>query len=188
MFKDHKIKHIKGWESFSILFNILWFRMFLETKYKDKISEKMADSSISNYDFDNHFTDLLHEMLRDKNKNIRTAAKNRLQLEEILQQFRDNPRIMDDKKQVGFYVDADINARVITSPLDFPANKDFINTLKWFLGITKEIVGILKKQNGEHIYIFKFIRFARETMRKVREEEISFQDFIKLFFPEEYFR
>lgn len=111
-------------------------------------------------------------MSQDKNKRIRTAAKNKIKLDESLLIIKKNPRVMEEKKQAGFYVDVDFNTREIKTPQEFTKNKDFLDTLKWFSNIVKEsLINLIQKWQTEQYS--EQIKFMRDAIQFAREFDKS---------------
>ena len=111
-------------------------------------------------------------MSQDKDEEIRTAAVNVLKLREIIEEFEKNPKVMDEKKQGGFYVKVKFKTKEIETPQEFAKNKDFLDTVKWFLNLTKNFLEVFKLNLHEEQFA-RQIKSMRDAMQWAREFDMA---------------
>ena len=163
---DHKTKQIYLWDNFHKLIMIEWLKErggikeSLEMPSQNKLSTKMNNAKIKRI--------IQSDSKNKANKNLANLASVLLDIDKVISQISANYKLMQDKKNNGFYVQFDFgNKQIINNPLDFDKNPIFIETLNGFLGISKDII-IGLKETIENPEVKAFVQEARNIVEKIR--------------------
>ncbi|HUT81372.1 MAG TPA: AbiV family abortive infection protein [Candidatus Bathyarchaeia archaeon] len=172
LFSNHVIKHYVGLQAFSLLVLHLWDDFILSTKYKEEYENiKILDANDKHQkeEFEKQLMNFVHDKSKDEDKEISETAKQYHRLKKILDDFSNDNNLINDKKLLGLYVDADLDTHIIEGPDFFTKeNIGFIDTVEGFLNLSEHILkGYVDNSNKPEFMQYR--EFSIKIMEKVRE-------------------
>ena len=147
LFFDHVLKQRINWKTIKALLDTILFEQILKTEYRVKLLEKTK--GVTNIEvFNNHLWELIQEMSEDKkNMEIANIATNQLELKKILQRYNEDKYFMNKRKNDGFYVGFNSDARKVKSPQDFTLDDTkFIDFFQWFCDYTESSLTVFREK------------------------------------------
>ena len=169
--ENHLEKQFYMWNQIAGLVILEWYQIIQNSEFKDKI----PDIPIKNEKDEKKFEKLLFTVVKkisENTINLETAniSLRMLEIEELKQQLKKNPYLMDKRKQDGFYVDINVGSKQIRNdPQTFTLeNTKLINTLEGIIPFTKAFVEGLKELIKQPEWIER-VRNLRKLMKIVNQ-------------------
>ncbi len=166
---NHIYKQHLGWQTLSNYILAEWLE---QTIYKSEFEElwtKLSTKELSAKAYQRKFNELLK--IDSESSNLAKAV---LDLDDIIRKLKNDPKIMDSRRNQGFYVEFDLTKREITSTPDsfIYEHTIFIDTFDFFLNFSKdyflELKGNLKRRKVQET-ISNF-RKAFDLIRSILEK------------------